>query len=218
MKTVHHRNYFLFLLMGCTLQLLAGPKTTTEFIKVDQFGYFCQSKKIAVIADPQVGFNASQAFAPGVGNNQYQIRRWDDDQVVFSGTLQIWNNGNTHSQSGDRGWWFDFSAVSAPGSYYVYDVANQVGSFRFDIGDKIYDEVLRQAVRMFFYQRINFAKNPPYVDSKWADAACYGGPNQDKAARSRYDKSNPATARDVSGGWWDAGDPNKYTTFTFDPC
>ena len=211
------RSFLFLIVFFASLSLWAGPVKTTEFIKVDQFGYFCQSKKMAVVADPQAGFNASETFSPGVGNNQYQVRRWDNDQIVFSGTLQVWNNGNTHSQSGDRGWWFDFSAVSTPGSYYIYDLANQVGSFRFEIGDQVYDEVLRQAVRMFFYQRINFAKNTPYVDVKWVDGACYGGPNQDKAARSRYDKSNPATARDVSGGWFDAGDPNKYTTFTFDP-
>ena len=217
MKHIHQRSVLLFLVSCFTLSLWAGPSKTTEFIKVDQFGYFCQSKKIAVIADPQAGFNASETFSPGLGVNQYQVRRWDNDQVVFSGTLQVWNNGSTHGQSGDRGWWFDFSSVTTPGTYYLYDLANQVGSFRFEIGDQVYDEVLRQAVRMFFYQRINFAKNTPYVDAKWVDGACYGGPNQDKAARSRYDKSNPATARDVSGGWFDAGDPNKYTTFTFDP-
>lgn len=217
MKHIHQRSVLLFLTYCFTLSLWAGPAKTTEFIKVDQFGYFCSAKKVAVIADPQAGFNANESFAPGVGNNQYQVRRWDNDQIVFSGTLQVWNNGNTHSQSGDRGWWFDFSSVTTPGSYYIYDLVNQVGSFRFDIGDQVYDEVLRQAVRMFFYQRINFAKAPPYVDAKWADGAWYGGPNQDKAARSRYDKTNSATARDVSGGWFDAGDPNKYTTFTFDP-
>ncbi len=188
MKHIHQRSALLFLACGFSLCLWAGPSKTTEFIKVDQFGYFCQSKKIAVIADPQAGFNSSETFSPGMGVNQYQVRRWDNDQVVFSGTLQVWNNGNTHGQSGDRGWWFDFSSVTTPGNYYLYDLANQVGSFRFEIGDQVYDEVLRQAVRMFFYQRINFAKNTPYVDAKWVDAACYGGPNQDKAARSRYEQ------------------------------
>jgi endoglucanase len=208
---------FLCLFMVLAFALLAGPASTTEFIKVDQFGYFCQSKKIAVVVDPQEGFNAAQSFNPGLGNNQYQVRRWDDNTVVFSGTLQQWNNGQTHSQSGDRGWWFDFSGVTQPGSYYVFDVQNQVGSFRFDIGDQVYEQALSQAIRMFFYQRINFAKKTPYVEAKYTDGASFDGPGQDKEARSRYDKSNASTARDLRGGWFDAGDPNKYTTFTFDP-
>ena len=43
--------------------------------------------------------------------------------------------------------------------------------------------------------------------------AAYEGANQDKAARSRWAKTDPLTARDVHGGWMDAGDVNKYTTF-----
>ncbi len=197
--------------------LLAGPAVTTPYIKVDQFGYFSTARKVAVIVDPQSGYNAAEAFSPGTGTNQYQLRRWSDDAAVFTGTLQVWNNGNTHAQSGDRGWYFDFSVVTTPGSYYVFDLANNVGSYRFDIGDNVYQEALKQSLRTFYYQRINFAKVTPYAGANWTDAAWYEGANQDRAARSRYDKTNPATARDLHGGWFDAGDQNKYTTFAQEP-
>jgi endoglucanase len=192
---------------------IAAPSQTTYHIKVDQFGYLTGSRKVAVIADPQVGYNATESFLPGTGANQYQVRRWSDDAIVFTGTLQVWGNGTTHTQSGDRGWWFDFSSVATPGSYYVYDVANNIGSFRFEIGDNVYEEVLKQAMRVFFYQRINYAKQSPYTDAKWADGAAFEGPNQDRFATSRYAKGNLSTAKDVHGGWMDAGDMNKYTTF-----
>ena len=200
---------FIFSVSG----LLAAPSQTTYHIKVDQFGYFPTSRKVAVIADPQSGYNAAEIFTPGTGANQYQVRRWDNDVVVFTGTLQQWNGGATHTQSGDRGWWFDFSSLTTPGSYYVFDVVNNVGSFRFEIGDNVYDEVLKHALRTYFYQRINFAKQSPYTDPKWVDAAWYEGPNQDRFATSRYAKGNMTTAKDVHGGWMDAGDLNKYTTF-----
>ena len=193
--------------------LLASPAQTTYHIKVDQFGYFPQSRKVAVIADPQVGYNATETFLPGTGTNQYQVRRWSDDVVVFTGTLQAWNGGATHVQSGDRGWWFDFSSVTVAGSYYVYDLANNVGSFRFDIGDQVYDEILKHTLRTFFYQRINFAKQVPFTDSRWADGACFEGNNQDRYATSRFAKGDLSTAKDLHGGWMDAGDLNKYTTF-----
>ena len=203
---------FSFLLFKADL-LLAVPLQTTYHIKVDQFGYLPNSRKVAVIADPQVGYNAAEAFNPGTGDNQYQIRRWSDDAIVFSGTLQVWNSGATHTQSGDRGWWFDFSAVTTPGSYYVFDVANNIGSFAFDISNNVYNEVLKQAMRTFFYQRINFAKQSPFTDKKWADGAWFEGPNQERFATSRYAKGDLSTAKDVHGGWMDAGDLNKYTTF-----
>jgi endoglucanase len=193
------------------------PATISKHIKIDQFGYLAGSKKIAVIVDPQVGYNAAESFTPGTGANQYQVRRWTDDVPVYSGTLVSWKSGITHTQSGDRGWWFDFSTVVIPGSYYVYDVANNVGSYRFEIGNNVYGELLKQATRMYFYQRVNFAKQAPYTDPRWADGASFEGPSQDRAARSRWDKTNPATARDVHGGWFDAGDYNKYVTFAMGP-
>ena len=193
------------------------PGTTSKHIKIDQFGYLPTSKKVAVIVDPQVGYNAAESFSPGTGVNQYQVRRWSDDVVVLSGTLTAWNNGATHAQSGDRGWWFDFSAVTNTGSYYIYDIVNAVGSYRFEIGTNVYASVLKQAARMYFYQRVNQAKQPPFTSAKWADASSFEGANQDRAARSRWDKTNPATARDVHGGWYDAGDYNKYVTFALSP-
>jgi endoglucanase len=203
----------LFILLTAPLFLFASPSQTTYHIKVDQFGYFPASRKVAVIADPQAGYNAAETFIPGTGANQYQVRRWADDVVVFTGTLQAWNGGATQAQSGDRGWWFDFSSVTTPGSYYVFDVVNNVGSFRFEIGDTVYDEVLKQAMRIFFYQRINFTRQSPFTDAKWADGACFEGPNQDRFATSAFAKGNASTAKDLHGGWMDAGDMNKYTTF-----
>jgi hypothetical protein len=210
-------NWLIGLLLSPFFLYAIPPATITKHIKIDQFGYMPMAKKFAVIVDPQTGYNAAESFSPGTGANQYQVRRWSDDGIVYSGTLVSWKAGITHTQSGDRGWWFDFSSVSSPGSYYIYDVANNVGSYRFDIGNAVYVNVLKHAARMFFYQRINFAKQTPFTDPKWADGACFGGANQDLAARSRYDKTNPATARDVSGGWMDAGDYNKYTTFALGP-
>src|SRR5258705_3936933 len=193
------------------------PGATTKHIRIDQFGYLPTSKKLAIVVDPQTGYNAAESFPPGTGANQYQVRDWNSNAIIYSGTLVAWNSGSTHSQSGDRGWRFDFSAVTTTGSYYIYDVSNNVGSYRFEINNNVYAEVLKQAARMYFYQRINFAKQPPYTDAKWADGAAFSGPNQDYAARSRWDKTNAATARDLHGGWFDAGDGNKYVTFTLSP-
>ncbi len=192
---------------------LAAPTTVTPYIKYDQFGYLPSMRKVATIVDPQIGANAAESFSPGIGVNQYEVRRWSDNAVVHTGTLSSWRNGSTHPQSGDRGWQFDFSSVKTPGSYYIFDKARNVGSGRFEVSDTAYHDVLKQAVRMFFYQRVNIAKSAPYANTRWIDAATYDRAGQDRSATSRWAKGNAASARDLSGGWMDAGDTNKYTTF-----
>src|SRR4051794_31207696 len=88
-----------------------APSTISDFIHVDQFGYLCNSSKVAVISDPQTGYNSALSFSPSTGANQYQLRDWNTGAVVFTGTINAWNAGATHTQSGDKAWWFDFSSV-----------------------------------------------------------------------------------------------------------
>jgi len=42
--------------------VIAQPANITQFIKVDQFGYLCDARKIAVISDPIIGFNSAETF------------------------------------------------------------------------------------------------------------------------------------------------------------
>ncbi|HEY5377645.1 MAG TPA: glycoside hydrolase family 9 protein [Polyangiaceae bacterium] len=118
------------------------------------------------------------------------------------------------ASSGDKAWSFDFSSVTQPGTYYVLDVNNAVRSDLFDISDTVYREVLKRAVRMLFYQRVGQAKDAKWAGAAWADTASHVGPGQDHEARLFSDKGNAATAKDVWGGWFDAGDYNKYTDWT----
>ena len=52
-----------------------------------------------------------------------------------------------------------------------------------------------------------------FSELDFTDTAAFEGKNQDRYATSRWAKGDAATARDLSGGWMDAGDTNKYTTF-----
>src|SRR5262245_15141438 len=93
----------------------------TELIAVDQIGWRSTSPKVAVFIDPITGQNSSLAYTPGA---TFQVRRVSDDAVVHTGSVVQWSGGATHSQSGDRAWHGDFSAVTAPGEYYLYDPTN----------------------------------------------------------------------------------------------
>jgi endoglucanase len=191
-------------LAGLT-KTIASPLITTDFIKTDQFGYRTNDQKIAVISDPVIGFNASLGFTPGT---DYEIRDWSTDAVIFAGNIVAWNNGEIHDQSGDKVWYFDFSQVTDIGSYYVFDVANNVGSYKFEINDCVYNEVLKQACRANYYQRCGSSKVMPHAEAPWTDAACHIGAHQDLDCRLWSDTGNISLSRDLSGGWHDAGDFN----------
>jgi hypothetical protein len=64
----------------------------------------------------------------------------------------------------------DVSSVTAPGDYDAYLPAEQLRSYRFTIGDDVYDIVGAAAMKALYVQRCNHDTAMPYV----GDA---GGPN-----------------------------------------
>jgi endoglucanase len=201
-----------FLLFVASLLILsATAQDHTKFITVDQFGYLPGSKKVAVIRDPQDGFDADESFTPG---NHYAVVNATSGKNVYRATITEWNYGLKDNSSGDKAWHFDFSVIDEPGTYYILDETHNLKSYDFVISHNVYNEVLRQAMRTFFYQRVGHKKEAQYAGEAWADDASHIGPLQDKNCRSFFDKSNPDTEKDLSGGWYDAGDYNKYTNWT----
>lgn len=210
--------------LACTKKQQATPVAADEIasstvrvdhhIVIDQFGYRPADPKVAVIRNPHVGYDSANGFTPGT---EYEVRRADTGAIVFSGRPTQWNDAKIDLLSGDSGWWFDFSALTAPGKYFVYDVAKNIRSPLFQIKKDIYREVLRAASRTYFYQRSGFAKQAPYAEQCWVDSPAYMGRDQDTAARDITDPNNASKARDLSGGWFDAGDTNKYVTNAVQP-
>ncbi|MBN1415976.1 MAG: glycoside hydrolase family 9 protein [Bacteroidales bacterium] len=191
--------------------LCSHSQTIDPRIKTDQFGYLPDSRKIAVISSPQVGFNAPDDFVPG---STYEVRRAGDNSVAYSGNIDAWNGGSVHAQSGDKVWWFEFSSLTETDYFYIYDPEYAVRSGNFSISPDVYNAVLITAARMFCYQRCGTLKSMPYVPAKWSDLACHVDTKQDLDCRLVTAPSDASRARDLSGGWHDAGDFNKYVNFT----
>lgn len=179
-----------------------------KFIMVDQFGYLTNAKKVAVLRTPKVGYDSNQSFWP----QQLSVVNSATGATVYSFWPTEWKNRAIDASSGDQVWYFDFSSVTAPGTYEIVDSGGQ-RSARFEIGDNVYRNVLIQAVRMFYYQRLGQTKSAGNAGANWADGASNLGAGQDPQARRFLDKNNANTARDVRGGWADAGDFNKYTSW-----
>lgn len=232
-QTLQHaqvwRRFYPWLLFFCALAavLLTNCRGVTSasssvpmpnHILVDQFGYRPQDPKVAVLVQSDANADLSQnSEAYRSLFDTFVVVNLENQRVVYQAPAQIWSQGEVHSQSGDRASWFDFSSVNIPGQYVIKNIRTGEESVPFTIAKDVYKPLLIAAVRMFFYQRSGFAKQEPYADSRWTDEAAFLGPNQDTEARFVDDKENPATARDMRGGWFDAGDTNKYVTFALEP-
>ena len=199
---------------GPTSPGMSAQVRFNHHLLVDQFGYRPNDPKVAVVREARVGYDAIDKFTPG---STYRVRNVEDGRVVFSGTLTPWMQGSTQASSGDHGWWFDFSSVTTPGTYFVDDEQLNLRSATFRIDEHVYANILKAAMRMYFYQRSGFAKKKPYAADCWTDEAAYLGPDQDGQAHDITDRNNRSKVRNLSGGWFDAGDTNKYVTFAAQP-
>ena len=184
---------------------------TPVYIVVDQFGYRPVSEKIAVVRSPVTGYDQPHPYTPGA---KFALVNANTGEQVLVAAATAHNGGNVDKSSGDKAWWFDFSSITAPGDYYVLDVDTGVKSFPFRIAEDVYRDVLKQAVRTFFYQRAGQKKDAMYAGPAWADEASHVGPGQDHNCRLFSAPNDATTEKDLWGGWYDAGDYNKYTRWT----
>ena len=196
--------------------LKTGPNGPIPVIVVDQFGYLTKSSKVAIIRAPQAGYDGPTDFSPG---KVYALIELSTGRTIKTAAPMIWNGGKTDAGSGDKAWWFDFSEVETPGKYAVVDLENNIRSPAFSIGEHVYQDVMKHAARAFFYQRAGFEKKSDFAGLDWADKASHLGPGQDSESRPWQESqgwklSLTSPIKDLHGGWYDAGDFNKYTSWT----
>ncbi len=189
-------------------------EVTLDNIAIDQFGYKPEMDKVAIIRDGQTGEGSTASdYIPG---GLVALVDATTNEIVYTAAPTEHMNGAIDPLSGDRAWWFDFSEIQTSGEYYIYDAANNARSATFEINENIYDNILREAFRTFLYQRSGFEKTAELAGEDYADGASHTGPLQDTGARLFDDQRNASTSRDLSGGWYDAGDFHKYSNWTAD--
>src|SRR5271165_5648842 len=218
LRTTDRRNHALLLAgcvtaVGCVFLVAGvahgGDDVVTPQIAIDQFGWLPRGGKVAILADPVKGQNAGQTYRPGPG---FEIRREADGSVAYRGATRPWNSGAVSELAGDRVWHADFSDLRTPGSYHVFDPANRVRSLPFRIGEDVYKPVLRDSVRVFYYQR----SGTPITEKNggvWHHPGGHLGRNQDRAAQYSQEGKTQGRPRNLLGGWFDAGDLNKYVPY-----
>ncbi len=190
----------------------AAPVNGTAPIVLDQFGYIPNGEKRAFVRVARTGYDVGRAGEPA---NRYELVNAETGARVKGLTLARHSpREGTDPLSGDELWTLDFSSVQTPGFYQIRASDSDLTSPAFSIDARIYDRALREAFRTFYYQRAGFEKRAPYAADGYTDAASHVGPGQDTEARDFFSQSKTATARNLRGGWYDAGDFNQYTNWT----
>lgn len=165
-------------------------------IKVNQVGYLNSGEKYANVS----GYY--NELSAGVGT-PFQVKRTADDSIAYSGALSL--IAAYDELSGEKVLKADFSALNETGEYYV--TVDGVGepSVPFNIGADVYDSLLTDVQRFFYYQRANEDLLPEH-------AGPFARTGLHKIDADLPFQSDPTKTKDVSGGWWDAGDTGKYVT------
>ncbi|MEW9701970.1 glycoside hydrolase family 9 protein [Paenibacillus sp. SI8] len=177
---------------------VTSPDTERSYapIKVNQVGYLNYGEKYAHVS----GYY--NVLSADVGT-PFQVKRTSDDSVVYSGALAL--VAAYDELSGEKVLKADFSRLNDIGEYYITVDGVAEKSVPFEIGPHIYDNLLNDVQKFFYFQRANVDLLP-----KHAGIFARTGLHKDDANLPL--RSNPSVTKDVYGGWWDAGDMGKYVT------
>ncbi len=199
---------------------IASPDDERQnpLIKVNQVGYPTNGTKSARIT-------YFEKFG-SLNGKTWELVDAATNKVVFSGTLE--NGVLENDFSGEIVHQISFDSVTAAGTYFIRvpdadlntaamsprDIENGLQldtlvSVNFRIGDDVYESLLSDLTKYYYYQRQGITLEEQY-------AGVFARENlhpNDVAVKRWSDRNNPdAETFDVSGGWYDAGDYGKYVT------
>lgn len=174
------------------LPLFCFTQEITESIKLNQLGFYPKASKIAVVT------------GEGTANDFYIIS-FDRNDTVYKGVLGKVNKSQFSSTITRIA---DFTKVDKEGSYFI-GIPGIGKSYKFQIADNIHHDVALSSLKGFYYQRSDISLEPEFA-GKWSRPAGHADTNvliHPSAASSEW----PAgTIFPSPGGWYDAGDYNKY--------
>ena len=162
-------------------------------IQLSQVGFYPSAKKIAVVT------------AKTESNSFFIIEANPRADTVFLGTLSAEKKSLNSSITTKIA---DFSAFKEKGTFVVC-VPGEPNSYPFTIKDKVYHNASVAVLKAFYFIRSN-ERLPQQFAGKWTRPA--GHPDKEVLIHPSAASSKRIAGSVISspGGWYDAGDYNKY--------
>ena len=167
-------------------------QTVSDRIKVNQLGYYTSAPKIAVVT-------------AGTDVQTFYITSTNVRDTLFTGKL---SEEKQSANSSTKTKIADFSAFHKKGTFFVL-IPGVGHSYVFEIGNNANHVAAVAALKGYYYQRVSMPLEEKYA-GKWhrsaghPDTAVYIHPSA--ASKERLSGTKISTP----GGWYDAGDYNKY--------
>jgi len=188
--------FTIVLFSGCTTSATKGitsAETVSDSLNrilVNQVGYLPNSVKIALLR---------------VKSEKFEVVDVSNGKVVFTGNpgpFKYWD------QSGDSVCTADFSALTVPGKYTVR-LNNSVSSYVFEISESVYSGIAKASLKAFYLNRSGMEITKEF-GGKWARPVGHPDTLVFVHSSAASDKRPEGFKISSPGGWYDAGDYNKY--------
>lgn len=202
MKPFIHSSLHPFILIGAVAVLQVAcnrSNSVSDPIRMNQVGFAPLQEMTATIVLPDSTAEAKANTVIIVGEN---------NDTVWTGVPAVTMNNPV---SGKTCQIVDFSALDSVGEYtlIVENNKSQISNVQFTIRNHPYKELTRKALRAFYYQRASMPIEEPYAEG-YARPAGHPDDNVLVHASAATDERPEGTVISSPGGWYDAGDYNKY--------
>ncbi|MBX3240981.1 MAG: glycoside hydrolase family 9 protein [Chitinophagaceae bacterium] len=160
-------------------------------IHINQVGYYPEAAKYAVVSNPGEDID-------------FSLVNTETKQIVFSGKLSepvLSKFSNTITRIAD------FSSLSKAGTYILVNGRGQ--SYPVNITPAAFSGLSKAAIKSYYYHRVSMPLKAPFA-GLWSRP---GGHPDDRVLihpSAASDKRPAGTVVSSPGGWYDAGDYNKY--------
>jgi len=185
------KKLILFVLVCTSLSPFLMAQDEAAKIRLNQIGFFPDAPKIAVITDDI--------------NSNFMIKSVTSGEVVFKSKLSAPHKSEFSPKVTRIA---DFSALTKPGTYEM-SLPGKGDSYTFEIKPKVFTNLTKALIQGYYFQRMSTPLVPKYA-GKWSRAE--GHPDKQVIVHPAAASANRPSGTIIScpGGWYDAGDYNKY--------